>query len=303
MQAVVFAAPGVVQARRASRPGARSDGRRGAGGRGGCLRHRPALPVGRARPAVPVHARARGRRRGRRGRAGGADARRGRPGGRRPGAAVPRVRRLPGGPRQPVHRPAGDRRDARRGLRRPRAGAGHQRDPPARGVGTADAALVEPVTCAVHGLDSLGRVAEVLGARVLVVGAGTMGLLMTQPAAARRRRRGRRRRRAAGCSRSRAPSVPRRRRPAPPSSTGRRAGTSSSTPPATPRPSRTRSDGSRGAAPTCSSGWPHRARGCRSAPTTCSTARSGWSARSRSPTRSSAHSACWPPARSTPPPW
>ncbi|GAB3691999.1 alcohol dehydrogenase catalytic domain-containing protein [Angustibacter aerolatus] len=48
------------------------------------------------------------------------------------------------------------------------------------GVGTADAALVEPVSCAVHGLDSLGRVAEVLGARVLVVGAGTMGLLMTQ---------------------------------------------------------------------------------------------------------------------------
>jgi 2-desacetyl-2-hydroxyethyl bacteriochlorophyllide A dehydrogenase len=41
----------------------------------------------------------------------------------------------------------------------------------------AEAALVEPVSCAVHGTDRLG---PVLGEDVLVVGAGTMGLLLMQ---------------------------------------------------------------------------------------------------------------------------
>ena len=40
-----------------------------------------------------------------------------------------------------------------------------------------DAALVEPVACAVHGLDAL---AGVMGSHVLVYGAGTMGLILTQ---------------------------------------------------------------------------------------------------------------------------
>lgn len=41
----------------------------------------------------------------------------------------------------------------------------------------AEAALVEPVSCAVHGIDRLG---PVLGESVLVVGAGTMGLILMQ---------------------------------------------------------------------------------------------------------------------------
>ncbi|MQA06427.1 MAG: alcohol dehydrogenase catalytic domain-containing protein [Streptosporangiales bacterium] len=44
-------------------------------------------------------------------------------------------------------------------------------------LGWAEAALVEPVSCAVHGIQRLG--VEV-GDRVLVVGAGTMGLLIQQ---------------------------------------------------------------------------------------------------------------------------
>lgn len=39
------------------------------------------------------------------------------------------------------------------------------------------AALIEPLSCAVHGVDVLGGVAD---QRVLVIGAGTMGLLLTQ---------------------------------------------------------------------------------------------------------------------------
>ena len=45
------------------------------------------------------------------------------------------------------------------------------------GLPVADAALVEPLACAVHGLDSLGTV---VGHHVLVYGAGTMGLVLTQ---------------------------------------------------------------------------------------------------------------------------
>jgi len=42
---------------------------------------------------------------------------------------------------------------------------------------TTDASLVEPLACALHGLDSLG---SVVGRHVLVYGAGTMGLILTQ---------------------------------------------------------------------------------------------------------------------------
>ena len=44
-------------------------------------------------------------------------------------------------------------------------------------LATLDAALVEPLACAVHGLDSLG---SVIGNHALVYGAGTMGLILTQ---------------------------------------------------------------------------------------------------------------------------
>ncbi len=44
-------------------------------------------------------------------------------------------------------------------------------------LGMREAAMIEPLSCAVHGVDQLGRV---LGRRVLVVGAGTMGLLIGQ---------------------------------------------------------------------------------------------------------------------------
>jgi 2-desacetyl-2-hydroxyethyl bacteriochlorophyllide A dehydrogenase len=42
---------------------------------------------------------------------------------------------------------------------------------------TTDASLVEPLACALHGLDSLG---SVVGHHVLIYGAGTMGLVLTQ---------------------------------------------------------------------------------------------------------------------------
>ena len=45
------------------------------------------------------------------------------------------------------------------------------------GVDFTSAALIEPLSCAVHGVDVLGSVAD---QRVLVVGAGTMGLLLAQ---------------------------------------------------------------------------------------------------------------------------
>ena len=48
-------------------------------------------------------------------------------------------------------------------------------------LGTGDASFVEPVACAVHGLDSVG---PVVGQHVLVLGAGTMGLVLTQLLAA-----------------------------------------------------------------------------------------------------------------------
>ena len=45
------------------------------------------------------------------------------------------------------------------------------------GIDFASAALIEPLSCAVHGVDVLGSVAD---QRVLVIGAGTMGLLLAQ---------------------------------------------------------------------------------------------------------------------------
>ncbi|HEY3684600.1 MAG TPA: zinc-dependent alcohol dehydrogenase family protein [Streptosporangiaceae bacterium] len=45
------------------------------------------------------------------------------------------------------------------------------------GLDFASAALIEPLSCAVHGVDMLGGVAD---QRVLVIGAGTMGLLLAQ---------------------------------------------------------------------------------------------------------------------------
>ncbi len=45
------------------------------------------------------------------------------------------------------------------------------------GVDHRQGALVEPLSCAIHGLDVLG---PVIGAQVLIVGAGTMGLLIQQ---------------------------------------------------------------------------------------------------------------------------
>lgn len=45
------------------------------------------------------------------------------------------------------------------------------------GIDFASAALIEPLSCAVHGVDVLGGVAD---QRVLVIGAGTMGLLLAQ---------------------------------------------------------------------------------------------------------------------------
>jgi 2-desacetyl-2-hydroxyethyl bacteriochlorophyllide A dehydrogenase len=44
-------------------------------------------------------------------------------------------------------------------------------------LSTLDASLAEPLACAIHGLDSLG---SILGAHVLIYGAGTMGLILTQ---------------------------------------------------------------------------------------------------------------------------
>ena len=45
------------------------------------------------------------------------------------------------------------------------------------GGGVAAAALIEPLSCAVHGMRRLG---SVVGEDVLVMGAGTMGLLLMQ---------------------------------------------------------------------------------------------------------------------------
>ena len=45
------------------------------------------------------------------------------------------------------------------------------------GVSPADAALIEPLSCAVHGFDVL---APALGDHYLIYGAGTMGLMMME---------------------------------------------------------------------------------------------------------------------------
>ena len=72
---------------------------------------------------------------------------------------------------------AGHRRDGHRRRRGVRRGAGGELRGAARDIRPADAALIEPLSCAVHGFDVL---APTMGDHYLIYGAGTMGLMMME---------------------------------------------------------------------------------------------------------------------------
>ena len=101
-------------------------------------------------------------------------------GGRRPGRGRPqpplrRVPLVPARPREPVRAVGGHRRDdLGRGGRLRRRARSRTACVLADDVDIADAALIEPLSCAVRGFDVLQAR---LGDRVLIYGAGTMGLI------------------------------------------------------------------------------------------------------------------------------
>jgi threonine dehydrogenase-like Zn-dependent dehydrogenase len=94
-----------------------------------------------------------------------------------PSLVLRRVLLLPARPRQHVRAVAGHRRDGHGRRRGVRGGPVANCVVLPGDVRPVDAALVEPLSCAVHGFDVL---APALGDHYLIYGAGTMGLMMME---------------------------------------------------------------------------------------------------------------------------
>ena len=244
-------------------------------------------------PTLPIVPGPRVRRHGRRRRARRHRRCGGRPGRGRPVAVLLRVPLLPARPEQPVRALERDRCHA---CRAARPSTRRRRSPTASRCPThvrlEDAALIEPLSCAVRGYDVLR---SQLGPHVLIYGSGHDGADDARAGQARRRglRRHRRPQRRPAGDRPRArghatAAVGRRVR------AGRAAGTWSSTPPGTPRRSRTASAGSARAAPSCSSGSPTTRPAPRSSRTGSTTRRSPSPVRWRCCTATSGQRSCSP---------